>query len=961
MKNVAVFLILFLGSSSSHVVAQTTDGSIRGFVRDEQGGAIPGVTVTAVSSDAPRPHAAVSDTDGLYRLLNLPPGTYTITAEIQGFSKLERPNVVVRAGLNLSVDLVLQLGAVSETIQVVGETPLLEATKAVQAVNVSGEMLQAVPLGAQKHWSEFLRFSPGAISRDATVNQAPVFYVHGSGITSSSTLIDGADMTSAINPWAGYAALPADTVADVQLKTSGLDASAPLGMGVAANVVTKSGTNDYRGSASITYSPKDWIGNNVPGGSAESSSLVQPDLSLGGPIQRNEWWFFSSYRYRSGTFGIGRQSDQVADMQVLAPGFEPFDNEIGANIVFVKVTGELSPNHQISGFFNKDSSPYDSNGTFDTGRFRRTIIGGKGYSVRLGSTWWDQFTSRVAFSWNDKSALTRMVDSSRISRPVFRTAFVSSGQLVGATQRATLDNIASATESPYTKWTIAADTTYYKSGWWGSHELQAGVFLQPHMTREDIIIHANDGFGFEEHVFRNASDPAAGTIPFHRRIYEQGSGLLAKGHFGDNAFYVQDTWRTTDRLTLTAGVRLDHVTRHDDLFTMELQNSWEFGPRFGVNYQLTSDQRNAVRASYMRVHEAPNINALSASGAGTQGSGAQTIGFRDLYDVDLDGTFESVFATPAASPVSPNRVLDTAYHQPFVEEWAVGYRRQLRGQASVDIGYMHRNYKDRTALVEQNAIYNGNVFEGYQNPALNEIFLVTNNQWNWPVYRALEAVFTKQTARFQTVASYTRVWPYLAGTWQPNDPASFIQPGAFNLDRGLGSNDNRSASPNDSLSTGSTPSSIEWTEQVARVSAVYRAPWNFLVSGSYTLQKGRWSGPILTRIAAADPQFGPPTVRLSNGRVVSNPLATTLRFAHPTRSEGQFVLPGLHYINLRVGHEFPFGERRLAVNLDFFNVPNKGSFQGFLTGANQLFSTNYGRGGEVQPPRSVQLELRLIF
>ena len=491
--------------------------------------------------------------------------------------------------------------------------------------------------------------------------------------------------------------------------------------------------------------------------------------------------------------------------------------------------------------------------------------------------------------------------------------------------------------------------------------MQAGVFLQPRMTREDIIIHANGGASIEEHVFRVASNPAAGTIPFHRRIYDQGSGLLAKGHFADNAFYVQDTWRPTDRLTLTAGVRLDHVTRHDDLFTMELQNSWEFGPRLGVNYQLTSDARNAVRGSYMRVHEAPNINALSASGAGTQGSGAQTIGFRDLYDNDLNGTFETVFTTPAASPVSPNRVLDTDYHQPYVEEWAAGYRRQLRGQASIDVGYMHRNYKDRTALVEQNGIYDGNVFRGYQNPALNEIFLVTNNQWNWPVYRAFEAVFTKQTARFQTVASYTRVWPYLAGTWQPNDPASFIQPDAFKFDRGLGSNDNRAASPNDGLSTATTPSSIEWTEQVARVSGLYRAPWNFLFSGSYTLQKGRWSGPILTRIPAPDPQFGTPTVTLPNGRIVSNPLATTLRFAHASRSDGQFQLPGLHYINLRVGKEFPFGDRRFAVNVDVFNVANMGSFQGFLTGANQLFSTNYGRGGEIQPPRSVQLELRFIF
>ena len=70
----------------------------------------------------------------------------------------------------------------------------------------------------------------------------------------------------------------------------------------------------------------------------------------------------------------------------------------------------------------------------------------------------------------------------------------------------------------------------------------------------------------------------------------------------------------------------------------------------------------------------------------------------------------------------------------------------------------------------------------------------------------------------------------------------------------------------------------------------------------------------------------------------------------------------MQYINLRVGRDFQLPQnRRFAVNVDVFNVPNFSSYQGFLTGANQLFSTNYGRGGEIQPPRSAQLELRFIF
>src|SRR5438128_2225932 len=185
MRRLAVGVFVVLMCTAVDAVAQT-EGSIRGYVRDEQGGVLPGVTMTVTSADTAKP-----------------------------------------------------------------------------------------------------RFAPGAISRDATNNQAPVFYVHGSGITSSSTLIDGADMTSAINPWAGYAALPEDTISDVQLKTSGLDAAAPLGMGVAANVVTKSGTNAFKGSGTFTYSPKSWIGNNAPaGGTPESASLRMPEFAIGGPIAR---------------------------------------------------------------------------------------------------------------------------------------------------------------------------------------------------------------------------------------------------------------------------------------------------------------------------------------------------------------------------------------------------------------------------------------------------------------------------------------------------------------------------------------------------------------------------------------------------------------------------------------------------------------------------------------------------
>jgi len=135
----------------------------------------------------------------------------------------------MRAGLNLAVDIVMKVGMLEETMTVVGESPLLETSNPGQAVNVSGEMAQSIPLAARRHWSEFLRFTPGAVVGDGTQNTAGTFYVHGAGFNSYVTTIDGSDMSSAQNPWPGYSDLAAGTLADVQIATSGLDASTPLG------------------------------------------------------------------------------------------------------------------------------------------------------------------------------------------------------------------------------------------------------------------------------------------------------------------------------------------------------------------------------------------------------------------------------------------------------------------------------------------------------------------------------------------------------------------------------------------------------------------------------------------------------------------------------------------------------------------------------------------------------------
>ena len=159
-----------------------------------------------------------------------------------------------------------------------------------------------------------------------------------------------------------------------------------------------------------------------------------------------------------------------------------------------------------------------------------------------------------------------------------------------------------------------------------------------------------------------------------------------------------------------------------------------------------------------------------------------------------------------------------------------------------------------------------------------------------------------------------------------------------------------------------------WLKHIGRLGVVYMAPWNLIFASTISAQSGLLTGPVVTRIAAADPRFGPPTVQLSNGRVVSNPLATTIRFANANRGDGQVEGPAIASWNARAGRDFRIGSRRVEAALDVFNITNRGAVQSFLGGGYQTYSPNFARradgtfiGSSVQPPRSAQLTVRFVF
>lgn len=908
----------------------TGTGSIRGYVKDQQGGVLPGAVITVTSTARGTTQQVASDDEGYFRVLNLQPGEYTVAATMSGFRRYVREGVMVRAGLNLGLDIVMTVGGTEETVQVVADTPLLENESATQAVNVSGNFQRDLPLSSRRYWSDFMRLVPGVASTE--LNEGS-FYLHGADFDTHVTLIDGADMGSPQQAALLYTNLSVEAIQDVQIQTGGVEASSPLGTGAIINLATQSGTNRLSGAATMVLQPADWYSNNNPGGTVSSAEIVQPDFSLGGPLVRDRSWLYGSYRYLRTDTGVSRSAQQIATLQSIEPGWQPFDARSEGHFFFVKSTTQLGPRHQVLASFQSDPIDKDAVGPTSLARGVYSTTGGSGVTGRLTSAWSHTLLSRIALSYNNKHIEIGTVPDAP-ERPIHRAATLSSGRLVGSGALAFADNgnTGLGTRAPYGKTTFTADLTYFKQGWAGSHEVQTGLFVQ-HLNQELYLAYANGGFVQEELVLVDPNDPAGPKRPFHRRYIDVAELRSTYGLTRDIALYVQDTWRPHERLTVTPGLRIDWIKRNDKQFDLVTQDSVEVGPRFGVNYALTNSRKDMVRASWGRIHEQPWIGGGAA--------GNTTAGFRDEYDLDLDGTFETVFATPGSTFLNPAIQFDPDLHQGYVDEWTAGYRRQLPAASSLDLGFVERRTHTQ-ARIDVNSIFEGRRFLGYRNESQNAIQLLTNNDWNYRRYRALEAQFAHRRGDLSVLGSYTRQWFSDEGTWLPNDVNGILQPDAFPNDRGTGA--------------------PQWRDHIFRVGAALTTPYQLLIGLNYSVQSGPWSGPIITRLSEADPAFGPPTVTLSNGRVVSNPLATTTRFRYTTRGEGQFTLPSVHALNLRVGREFELGSsRRLELAANIFNVTNEGTPTTFLGGAAQDFNPNFRRGGNIQLPRTYQVYARVVF
>jgi carboxypeptidase family protein len=969
------FLASFLALSvllSIPAHAQTENmGSLRGYVKDEQGGVLPGVTVTATGPQILSPVVGVTDDAGYYRLLNLPPGTANVKVELSGFASYLREGIEVRAGSTFNIDIEMKVATVAETITVRGDSPMIEVLKASTSFTISGELLRSAPVTSRGLYTDSVDMIPGIASRQGVDGSGVrVYYYMGADQFANYTALEGATYGGFANPAAPRTSMSTETVGDTELRTGGAEASTPLTIGVYMNVVAPQGGNVFKGSAGVALQPVAWnsdnsAGGRVSGGISKPEGVRQMDLSFGGPIAQSKAWFFSTFRWAYDTNGISRTPLNVTQLKAVRPDFTPFNNTWRTKNPFVKVTNQLSQNHVLSSFYVYDRAYYTSNLEYDEDPVNYQSGGGSLAQTRLSSVWGSRLTSQLSVAYSNKgnnseATFAELTLGAGPQVVVHNDIFTSAGIPTGTGVLVRMTNPQTTSLTPSSFFVLQGDVTYFKDGWLGSHEVKTGVWAAPRSHFDQTNRYVNDGFVLQEMRQNDPTNFAAGLTPFHLRYNSPSSLPTIAARDKDIGIYVQDSWKPNARMAISAGLRVDAIRRFDAILGVQRMKSTEIGPRLGVSYMLTKDAKNVVRFFVGRVHNAMAGNDVVESFATTS-----PVTTRDVY-VDRNGVQTTVITPPPTAPLAALQ-FDKNLHQPHVDEFIVGFRKQFRGQLSLDVSGRRRYYKELFGLVDINGMYPSGPnrpFGGFGlvDPNRGILYQERNNTWSWPVATAIEAVAAKNMSHnVQAMVSFNRQWQHLEGTWNPTDPARFIQPDAFPNNHQLPATTGNTDTNSLDGGASTIPAFAGWRPYALRAAGQYLAPWGLTLAGSYEVSAGDYTAPIVDRIAAADPIFGPARVTLANGTTQANPLATTIRLAFPTRGEGQVLNEATRSLQLKVGREFRYGRNRLMTSLNIYNILNSGSNTQYADGANQLYSPLYLSAYNKLSARAFQLMIVYRF
>jgi len=431
--------VLLLLSFADQAVAQSTTAIISGVVRDEQGAVLPGVTVTARNVDTSLTRTVVTDPTGVYRFSALPIGPYELTAELTGFATYQRSGLVLSLNQEAVIDISLRLAAIQETVQVTGESPILNTTNAEVGVRFDQTKVAELPVANTRDVFSLALQVAGVSqvnSGQSNFASGTNFSVNGMRTRSNNFMIDGQDSNDPSVTGRQQPLNNTDLIQEVRLITNQFAAEFGRAAGSVMSVVTKSGTNQFRGSAFIFRNQNELNARtnlDKAAGRTEAPYLEENQFggTFGGPIIRNRTFFFGSYqRWTQDQLGAGTTLNG-------AP------TEAG-RAVLQSAVGSMPQIQALLKFLPAAQTPLNRNVGF--------TYGGNAYSVPIGS-----LTGSSTIEFNNHQASGRVDHQLTTSgRHIISARYLYNDSLSTGAGQVTPPGVT----------TVSPSTSQAFAGWW---------------------------------------------------------------------------------------------------------------------------------------------------------------------------------------------------------------------------------------------------------------------------------------------------------------------------------------------------------------------------------------------------------------------------------------------------------------------------------------------------------------
>jgi hypothetical protein len=655
--------------------AQTT-GSLRGLVTDASEAVVPGATVTITSPALiGGSRDATTNEVGIYRFPSLPVGTYEVVVTMQGFTQVTVRDVSVSLGGTASVDVTLQLAVTTETVSVVGESPVVDVTSSAVSSSLKDELLEEIP--TQRNMSDLIQVQAG-MTVDLGDSQSDRVVAFGSNIQSNSWNVDGVEL-SAPETGAAWWTVNPDVIEEIQVMGVGAPAEFGNHTGGVFNVVTKSGGNEFHGSASYYHQADALTGVNVR--LPDSDFTFNRDHfrnlagQVGGPIVRDNTWFFVSSEYsRDASTEPGND-----------PSFAPVNY---SDSVDVKITTRLG-RYEYSGFghYERWGIPESPAPNYTqsalSGERGRNPAWGAGVQTALTDRLLLEF--RYAGWWSDDIHDSQ---TGSLDEPFFDY---------------TPDNGGPTTFSggvwypwDYVTWRqqVKAKATYYAQSFLKTqHEFKMGLQYSKGsaVTNAGIGPNGTYTYAYGDYIYQAVQAP-----------YQYG------GVSEDVGVFIDDAITVSERLTLNLGVRYDRntgsmpdyerlaigspsispsgnfVPTSEIIPGFENLISWNLvSPRLGFAYKPRSDGRAVIRGSFGVYYDQNVIGNWDSPPPGYPT-------FRLFQQDPATGAFDILIDEVTSEDVAFNPHLDP----PRTLQSSIGYEQQIFGNMSVGAQYVYKTTKD---------------------------------------------------------------------------------------------------------------------------------------------------------------------------------------------------------------------------------------------------------------------------